>query len=169
MTMTEEWKQHPRFLDYKISSLGNVKSIYSGLIQGYIEGNGYRRFNLKLDGTNVKESAAVLVLETFKGPRPSISHEAAHDDGTRLNNALTNLSWKTKKQNQADRKIHGTCNTGERNPRCKITKETAQLIKTKLQETKRSVKRISSIAKQFDVPYHIVKNIDIGAAWAWLK
>lgn len=35
----------------------------------------------------------LLVLNTFKGPRPSSKHTANHIDGNRYNNALSNLEW----------------------------------------------------------------------------
>lgn len=35
----------------------------------------------------------LLVLNTFKGPRPSAKHTANHIDGNRYNNALSNLEW----------------------------------------------------------------------------
>jgi hypothetical protein len=49
-----------------------------------------------------------LILETFVGPAPTPKHHAAHRDGKVRNNTLSNLSWKTAKENCADKVRHGT-------------------------------------------------------------
>lgn len=48
-----------------------------------------------------------LVLSAFIGPCPT-GYEGAHEDGDTANNTLINLSWKTSKENSADRIRHGT-------------------------------------------------------------
>ena len=50
----------------------------------------------------------VLVLETFRGARPSPKHDACHNDGNPANNALANLRWDTRKANHRDLVKHGT-------------------------------------------------------------
>jgi len=50
----------------------------------------------------------VVVLTTFVGPRPSKRHHGAHKNGRRTHNWLSNLAWKTPKQNEADKRKHGT-------------------------------------------------------------
>lgn len=50
----------------------------------------------------------VLVLETFRGDRPSPRHDACHNDGNPGNNALANLRWDTRKENHRDLVRHGT-------------------------------------------------------------
>ena len=52
-----------------------------------------------------------LVLEAFVGPRPA-RHQAAHGDGNPLNNTLANLRWATPKENEADKRLHGTLPVG---------------------------------------------------------
>lgn len=49
-----------------------------------------------------------LICETFHGPAPSRLHHAAHVNGDRLDNRSQNLSWKTPKENEADKVLHGT-------------------------------------------------------------
>jgi len=50
----------------------------------------------------------VLVLETFKGDRPSPRHDACHNNGDPSDNALRNLRWDTRKENHRDLVKHGT-------------------------------------------------------------
>ncbi len=63
----------------------------------------------------------VLVALAFRGPRPTPEHQAAHDDGNKLNNHWTNIIWKTRVENEADKVRHGTSNRGERNGQAKLT------------------------------------------------
>lgn len=52
----------------------------------------------------------------------------AHNDGTRTNNHYTNLRWATPKENQADRRIHGTHLSGSSVPTSKLTEEQVAAI-----------------------------------------
>lgn len=61
-----------------------------------------------------------VVLRTFVGAPPP-GHEACHfPDRDPWNNALTNLRWDTRKNNFADRDVHGTTARGERSPKAKL-------------------------------------------------
>lgn len=48
-----------------------------------------------------------LVLEAFRGPRPSPAHECRHLDGNPLNNCVENLAWGTQHENRIDQHRHG--------------------------------------------------------------
>lgn len=48
-----------------------------------------------------------LVLKAFRGPRPHL-HEGAHCNGQHFENQLSNLQWKTPKENHLDAVAHGT-------------------------------------------------------------
>lgn len=54
-----------------------------------------------------------LVCEAFHGPRPA-GKFAAHSNGVRHDNMMSNLSWKTAKENEADKIVHGTKPIGEK-------------------------------------------------------
>ena len=45
---------------------------------------------------------------TSVGPPPSEIHQAAHLNGVRDDNRLANLEWKTPKENDRDKDVHGT-------------------------------------------------------------
>jgi hypothetical protein len=68
-----------------------------------------------------------LVLLAFVGPCPE-GHEAAHDDGNRKNARLTNLAWKTKASNTADKYRHGTHLTGSRVGNAKLDTATIERV-----------------------------------------
>lgn len=114
---------HPRFPDYEIhpdgrifrirpSNVGGagIKGIVGTQIRGRIlKESGYRQFKLiDSSGKKVFIRANRLMAETFRGPAPSTSHQAAHNDGDRLNNRKDNIRWATPIENAADRFLHGT-------------------------------------------------------------
>lgn len=112
------------------------------------------------------QSVHRLVCEATHGPAPTPSHEAAHSCGNGHLGcvAATHLSWKTSKENAADKIVHGTTNEGSRNPQAKLTEETVLAIKA-LEGTMTQ----RAIAAQFGVSYKLVNSIFRGTSWAWLK
>lgn len=124
--MTNEiWKHHPDYPYHEFSSEGRVRVVtrvnthshYAGsFIRGSVNAKGYIEVRLKTrDGKSPLRRLHRIILETFKGPCPE-GYEGAHNDGVPSNNELSNLDWKTPKDNQADRVIHGTHNRGKQNP-----------------------------------------------------
>lgn len=83
------------------------------------------------DRRKVMKSVHRLVLETFGPQKPSPRHQCSHHDGNRLNNMISNLSWKTAQENEADKWRHGTAPAGERNPAAKLTDDQATAIRAK--------------------------------------
>jgi hypothetical protein len=67
-------------------------------------GSGYRSAKL---GRAAQVYVHHLVLEAFVGPRPA-GRQAAHGDGDKANNVVTNLRWATRKENEGDKVRHGT-------------------------------------------------------------
>ena len=114
--LDEVWIQSKRFPSYAVSSLGKVKSIANG--QGRRSGvlacsmqnkSGYKRMRVTLREAGKTHYVFVhrLVLESFHGDAPH-GCECCHKDGDATNNAVSNLYWGTRKQNQADSIRHGT-------------------------------------------------------------
>lgn len=62
------------------------------------------------------------MLETFVGFRPE-GLQAAHGNGIRHDNRLSNLSWATPKKNAEDKIQHGTDPKGTRAGNSKLTDE----------------------------------------------
>ena len=61
-----------------------------------------------------------LVALAFFGPRPP-GTVVTHLDGTRTNNAVSNLAYRTHAENTWDKDRHGTMVRGERHPAAKLT------------------------------------------------
>lgn len=85
------------------------------------------------DGRTKAVSIHRLVAMTFHGPAPSPRHLVAHGDGVPNHNWPGNLTWKTHRENMADRVGHGTDPTGERNPNARLSDTQVQLIRAHYQ------------------------------------
>ena len=102
-----------------------------------------------------------LVLEAFVGPCPP-GMEACHfPDRNPGNNRLENLRWDTPKSNQADRKLHGTCNTGERNGSAKLTEPEVVEIRKRKSDGESSV----DLAEEFGVAVVTIRAIVSRRIW----
>ncbi|CAJ5439400.1 HNH endonuclease family protein [Burkholderia pseudomallei] len=111
---------------------------------------GYRFVLLVVDGKQKMTAIHVAVAAAFIGPRP-LGHEVAHGDGDKSNNCLGNLRYATPRDNQADRRVHGTTCEGEKHPMAKLSEEEVRAIR-------RSATGTKALAAQFGVhPSAIVK------------
>lgn len=83
--------------------------------------NSCARYSLaSSDHKLVRVIASRLVLMAFVGEPPLEKPHAAHWDGDPKNNRLENLRWASAKENEEDKKRHGTHQTGSNNPSAKI-------------------------------------------------
>lgn len=95
------WVSHPDFPMYEVSDDGEVRR--DGRLLGTVR-SGYR--SVYLPGCRSKRKIAVMVLETFVGPRPE-GHLARHLNDDKLDDRLINLAWGTKPQNERDKVLNG--------------------------------------------------------------
>jgi hypothetical protein len=105
------------------------------------------------------------VCEEIHGPPPTTEHEAAHSCGNGHLGCVAkgHLSWKTSKENNADKISHGTVSRGESHPGAKITEAVAKgIYALKGKESQKS------IAKLFGVSRSMVYHIHAGDSWSWL-
>jgi hypothetical protein len=102
---------------YEVSDRGDVRSLHTGRILRpcTLKRGGYLAVSLWIDGRGKTYTVHQLVATAFHGPRPSARHHAAHRDGDKKNNTAANVQWATKEENEADKRLHGTANIGERN------------------------------------------------------
>lgn len=104
---------------YDVSDLGRVRNDRTGRILKPLP-NLRSRYVMVLLYTKtgpIRRYIHLLVLEAFRGPRPSKRHEGAHWDNDRANAKLSNLRWATKEEQWDDRRRHGSDNRGEKNGR----------------------------------------------------
>jgi hypothetical protein len=120
---------------------------------------GYLVVGLWHSGKGKLRPVHILVALAFRGPRPSPNHDAAHHDGNKLNNHWTNIFWKTRTENEADKVRHGTSNRGERNGQAKVTDSQAAEIATRA----RAGEKQADLAREFGLSGSAVSLISTGA------
>lgn len=117
------------------------------------------RVNLTVGGKTVKRRVHRLVCEAWHGLPPTSGHHAAHLDGNSSNNRQWNLAWATPKENNADKRLHGTHQAGAKHPRAKLTPHQVEAIRES---------RLSSraLARAYGVSQSQVVRIKNGDRWA---
>lgn len=109
-------------------------------------------------------AASRYVCSLAHGQPPTPSHEAAHECGNRICVNPSHLSWKTIKENSADRLVHGTHDRGERSVNAKLTEaQVREIIRLKGAETQ------TTIAAQFGVSAGTIHSIHVGKNWSWIQ
>ncbi|MGO3049132.1 MAG: NUMOD4 motif-containing HNH endonuclease [Staphylococcus sp.] len=175
MTEVEIWKDIPGYEgEYQASTLGRIKSLERKSRCGY-EGKGFRTVNerilkpgkyCKTGHVSVvlrKKSAGkpvhTLVMLTFKGERPK-GLDICHNDGNPTNNALSNLRYDTRTNNNIDIFKHGK-NTGNSKLTITDVKKIKRLLKSKKHKK-------SEIAKMYKVSQNSIGKIANGTTFKWV-
>lgn len=175
MEQPEEWKEIPSIPGYEASSLGRIRSVdrvitykngrrrfWPGMIMGQsVTRHGYLRIVGRRQGLVHK-----YVLEAFRGPKPTPTHQCAHNDGNRQNNKIENLRWATPRENNADKKLHGTQQDmrGENAPAAWMTKEFVFWIL----DTVRAGKSQHQLARETGIHVGYINLLVRGKRWSHL-
>lgn len=177
---TVEWRVVEICPDYAVTSDGKVWRITRPKgsrwknrdlpfeLSGTPDKDGYLLVGLaNSDGWRRQIRIPRLICTVFHGPPPSEAHQAAHNDGSRSNNAAENLRWDTPLGNQRDRKRHGTVTShpGELSPQAKLTQ--AQVLEI-LAIGKRPWGTQRKLAQKYGVSPVTINVIFSGKAWKHL-
>ncbi len=102
---------------YEVSDLGRVRNLTFRnrnvavprirLLRPCAHVDGYLVVDLSRNNKRKRMFVHRLVLMSFVGPCPD-QHQVAHGNGNRLDNRLSNLRWATQRENNLDKKLHGT-------------------------------------------------------------
>lgn len=114
----EQWAP-TRYPGYDVSTAGRVRGPRR-MLSTRPDTNGYLSVGIYADGKSKTIRVHAEVAHAFLGKRPA-GHQVAHSNGDRLDARLSNLSYKTRSMNEADKRAHGTALFGERNPQAKLT------------------------------------------------
>lgn len=117
--------------------------------------DGYQIVQLRHDGELRYARVARLVCEAFHGPAPE-GHEVRHLDGSRTNDAASDLAWGTSAENKADAFDHGTVPMGEAHPNATLSDTEVAEIRS-LKGLKQSV-----IAERYGTTQSYVSKIQRG-------
>lgn len=102
------------------------------------------------------------VCEARHGAPPTPKHEVAHRCGKRKCCNWRHLRWATRKENHADKKLHGTENQGTRNGNHKLTSEDVRAIRG-------SAGSSWDEAAKYGLNHRTVRYIREGKRWGWLE
>lgn len=122
-----------------------------------LRGQGYLCVSLRRVPTYVHR----LILLAFVGPCPTGMH-ACHGDGSRINNALSNLRWDTPLNNHRDAVKHGRMHYGSQHPMAKLDEAAAAAIRAEYASG--SVSQ-ASIAASRGVSQTLISQIVRGLIW----
>lgn len=119
---------------YEVSDRGCVRSIkrraattfgmrdYGGrILKNILNAKGYCVVNLTRRPLRVQAMVHLLVLTAFRGSCPE-GMWGCHNNGKPSDPRLENLRWDTPAGNHADKKLHGTSQTGARNGNSKAAR-----------------------------------------------
>jgi hypothetical protein len=99
-----------------------------------------------------------IVATVFHGAPPTPKHQAAHCDGDKTNDCASNLAWKSRKENEQDKKLHGTYLFGER-------ANGARMTASGVREVLMSDASNHELAAKFGVSYSTIFDIRTRRSW----
>ena len=160
--MSEVWRPVYGVDGYQVSNEGSVRGPRRVLRQHLDD--GYPKVTLcPGNGVRLPRRVHTLVLEAFVAPRPE-GMVGRHLDGVRTNNHLSNLMWGTQSENEVDKILHGTDNSGERSGRAKLTWDDVREIRSIYRPRSRGLGN-RALAKRYGVgPVTMLKLIK-GDTW----
>lgn len=103
-----------------------------------------------------------LMCELVHG-KPDADNQAAHSCGNGLCINPHHLRWATRRENEADKLIHGTHQLGERNAQAKLTPD--QVIEIL---SLKGIVRQAELATRFGVKRPTISSIHTGKSWSHL-
>ena len=167
--MNETWRTVPEYPAYEVSDLGRVRRCEPGERQarvGYIMkltcgSGGYYVVGLMRDHKARQCRINRLIAITFLGDPPTPRHQAAHNDGNKANNVLSNIRWATPAENVADLVAHGTRLSGEKNHRAKQSVDSVRTIRS----LRSSGLTYRAISASLGIPLSTVKHTGSGRRW----
>jgi hypothetical protein len=162
---TEIWKPIPFSDGYSISSHGRFradrrtsKAWLPGPRKPAALSNGYFYIRFLHNGKKRRELLHRVVAMVFIGPPPSPHHHVAHNDGNPGNNRLDNLRWATPKENNADKRKHGTFKLGTGTTSAKLTEDDVRAIRL-------SNLSGAELAEVYDVTRRTIDRARSGEGW----
>lgn len=171
MACVMQWRVVARAPRFEVSEHGDLRLAATGRrLRGFIDADGYLRYALKGCEKVGAVCAHILVAESFLGPAPSDRHEVAHENGSRIANHYSNLTWKLSVENHADRVIHGTDPVGERNGHAKLTDADVQSIRIEYRRIKvpGSGRKVSELTARYGLHIATISRIARGRQWTHL-
>ncbi len=168
-----EWKPVSGYPSYEASNCGEIRRTQAFrhypagmLLKQKTDVHGYQQVTLYVHGRCGHFGVHRLVALAFFGAPPTGQHQAAHNDGDRKNNHLSNLRWATPSENSLDRTLHGTVpdRKGERHPLAKLNDG----LVIEMREERRRGCTYADLAKRYHVPKLTLYDAIVGTTWRHL-
>lgn len=159
----EEWRDIPGYEGYyQVSNIGRIKRISTDhILKPWCSKRGVKSVNLCKMNTCRTTRVHVIVASTFIGEKPK-GMEICHNNGDCTDNRLENLRYDTHKNNELDKKKHGTSQVGENHGMSKLNNIQVKSIRHFLKLGYLSIKDIASV---FDISTFIVWSISKNKLW----
>lgn len=174
--MNEEWRAISGWEGrYEVSNLGRIRSlsritiasngrprpVVGRILKLMVNPKGYHWVHLGSDRNHTL--VHIVMCEAFHGPKPE-GHEVRHLNGNPSDNTLSNLKWGTKKENMADKNLHGTHNKGERSATAKLTESIVREIREKLSE-KTYRGQLADLGREYGISWRTIWDIREQRSW----
>lgn len=162
----EEWRAVEGYEGlYEASSLGHIRVVRTGLVKkpSVRPQGGYLLISLFRSGKPKTFSVHRLVAKAFLGPCPD-GMECRHLNGNPADNRSSNLAYGTRKQNHADKRLHGTAQRGEKHNMASLTDAMVIEFRSRV----RAGETVADISEQTGAKRHIVYNAVSGITWRHL-
>lgn len=124
-----------------------------------VQKTGYMSANLRGIKASRRTHIHRIVLEAFGGRKPGGKVCARHIDGNTRNNHISNLMWGTYKQNEDDKRIHGTWH--ERISNAKLDESSMKIAI----EMRTAGSSMESIARRLCVSRTTISRLLSGSTW----
>lgn len=173
-SLEENWREITGWPGYEVSDLGRVRS-WKQRSKGRVWTvdrnqpprilksdlrNGYASIILSEKGKKTAHASVHrLVLEAFVGPGGDL--HGAHCNGDKSDNRAANLRWATPVENNADKKQHGTHQSGDRAGTAKLTWALVDQIRQRRDQGESVV----ALSKAFAVCRNTISNITANRTW----
>jgi len=125
--------------------------------------SSHDRGTVSLNGKSMSAPRAMCLLA--HGDPPTPRHHAAHSCGNGHLGCMNpqHISWKTPKENEADKSGHGTLRRGSAINTSKLSEDDVRAIRSMIGKV-----RGAEIARAWGITPTMVSNIKNRKAWAWL-
>lgn len=172
--MADRWTEAPGHPRYEVSDDGRVRLKSGALMRPGVNKNGYVQAVLWSGSSYTTVYMHRLVCEAFHGPPPLPKMDAAHGNGIRSDNRASNLAWKTRKENEADKKAHGTAAVGAANGHALLSDNLVRALRADYAAMLGSRSRLQIghaeiIARRYGIKEQSLRKVIRGEVWSHVK
>lgn len=166
----EIWETVPSEPRYLVSNFGQAIGPRGIILRGALQTTGYLDITVDSRGRSLgklprRRSLAAMILEAFRGARPTPKHQVRHLNDIKTDNHLSNLAWGTAKQNSQDK-----CRNGRTYKPKGILHPAAKLTEKQVHDLRRVYRRYGrehiALAKRFGITGGTARGICRRKGWA---